>query len=104
MPANGSAATGTGSFTLTPSGLQYDITLRNISGAVISMAHFHHGDVGVSGPVLEPISFNAATLRATGTWTDLTAEERDLLLAGDVYVNVHTNAYPNGEIRGQVNR
>ena len=102
VPPNASMATGTGTFTLTSSGLQYDITLKGLSGSVITGAHFHRGAVGVSGPVLEPISFNTTTLRATGTWTDLTAGERDDLLAGRVYVNVHTNAYPNGEIRGQL--
>lgn len=104
VPLVVTTATGTGSFTLTSAGLQYDITLRNLSGSVITGAHFHRGDVGVNGPVLEPISFNTTTLRATGTWTDLTAEERSLLLAGDVYVNVHTVARPDGEIRGQVIR
>lgn len=102
-PANASAATGTGTFTFTANGLQYDISVRNMSGSAITGAHFHHGDVGVAGPVVEPITFNSAG-RATGTWADLTAEERDQLLAGDIYVNVHTNAYPNGEIRGQVVR
>jgi hypothetical protein len=103
-PPTSSSATGTGTFTLTSSGLQYDITLRGLSGSVITGAHFHHGDIGVAGPVVEPITFNASTLRATGTWTDLTAEERSELLDGDVYVNVHTAAYPDGEIRGQVLR
>ena len=104
VPPVVTSATGTGSFTLTSTGLQYDITLRNLSGAVITGAHFHRGDVGVSGPVVEPITFNTTTLRATGTWTDLTAEERSLLLDGDIYVNVHTVARPDGEIRGQVIR
>lgn len=103
-PAVSTAATGTGTFTLTSAGLQYDITLRNLSGSAITGAHFHRGDVGVAGPVVEPIVFNTATLRATGTWTDLTAEERSLLLDGDIYVNVHTVARPDGEIRGQVIR
>lgn len=104
VPLVVTTATGTGSFTLTSAGLQYDITLRNLSGSTITGAHFHRGDTGVNGPVIENLSFNTTTLRAMGTWADLTAEERSLLLAGDVYVNVHTNAYPNGEIRGQLVR
>ena len=104
VPSVSTSATGTGTFTLTTTGLQYDITVRNLSGSVITGAHFHRGDVGVSGPVIEPITVNQTTLRATGTWTDLTAEERSLLLDGDVYVNIHTVAHPNGEIRGQVVR
>ncbi len=104
VPLVVSSATGTGSFTLTSAGLQYDLTLRSISGSTITGAHFHRGTVGVNGPVLEPITFNQTTLRASGTWTDLTSEERSLLLDGDVYVNVHTVANPNGEIRGQLVR
>jgi hypothetical protein len=102
VPPNVSMATGTGTFTLTSNGLQYDLTLKGLSGSVITGAHFHRGAAGVAGPVVEPITINTSTLRTTGTWTDLTAGERDDLLAGRIYVNVHTNAYPNGEIRGQV--
>jgi hypothetical protein len=97
-----SSATGTGTFVLTSAGLQYDITLRNLSGSMITMSHFHNGAPGVSGPVIEPITFVGN--RATGTWTDMTSDERNLLLNGNIYVNVHTPAYPNGEIRGQVVR
>jgi hypothetical protein len=104
VPPNVSMATGTGTFTLTSNGLQYDITLKGLSGSVITGGHFHRGAAGVSGPVVEPITVNTGTLRATGTWTDLTTGERDDLLAGRIYVNIHTNAYPNGEVRGQVTR
>jgi len=93
-------ATGTGTFVLTAAGLQYDITVRNLSGALITGAHFHFGAPGVSGPVIEPIIFS--DMHASGTWTGLTAEERDDILNGLIYVNVHTQLYPNGEIRGQV--
>ncbi len=103
VPPVVTTAAGTGSFTLTSTGLQYDITLRNMSGSAITGAHFHLGSPGVNGGVLEPINFNGG-LRATGTWTNLTPEERDYLLGEEVYVNVHTNAYPDGEIRGQVER
>lgn len=102
VPAVISPATGTGTFTLTATGLQYDITVRGISGSLITGAHFHRGDVGAEGAVIEPITFSG--LRATGTWSDLTNEERILLLDGDVYVNIHTNANPDGEIRGQIVR
>jgi hypothetical protein len=101
VPAVVSPASGTGTFTLSSTGLQFDITVRNLSGSVITGAHFHQGDVGVEGGVLEPITFNS-NLRAIGTWEGLTAEERNLLIDGSVYVNVHTVAHPDGEIRGQV--
>ncbi len=101
VPPVASAATGTGTFRLTASGLQYDITVKNLSGSVITGAHFHKGGSGVSGPVVEPITMSGTT-HAAGTWSNLTTEERNDLLNGNIYVNVHTIAYPNGEIRGQV--
>lgn len=102
VPSVSTSATGTGSFTLTSSGLQYDITVRGMSGSAITGAHFHLGAAGISGPVVEPITFSG--LRAIGTWTGLTAQERDDILDGRIYVNIHTAANPNGEIRGQVEK
>ncbi len=102
VPSVSTSSTGSGSFTLTANGLQYDIMLSTISGSMITGAHFHRGATGINGPVVETLSFT--NLRATGTWTNLTAQERDDILDGRIYVNVHTNANPNGEIRGQVER
>lgn len=99
VPPTLSPAVGTGTFTLTPNGLSYDITVQNLQG-VLTSAHFHLGREGVSGPVIEPITFSGN--RATGIWTGLSQEERNQLLDGEIYVNVHTDVYPNGEIRGQV--
>ncbi len=103
VPSVSTSATGSGTFTLTSNGLQYDIQLSTISGSLITGAHFHRGAAGVNGAVVENITFNS-NLRATGTWTNLTAQERDDILDGRIYVNVHTNAHPDGEIRGQVER
>ena len=100
-PAVVTSAMGTGSFVLTMSGLQYDITVRGLSGSQITAAHFHNGLTGVAGPVLQPITFTGT--HATGTWV-LSATDRNLLLDGKVYVNVHSNQYPNGEIRAQLHQ
>lgn len=100
VPATLTLASGSGTFTLSSSGLQYDISLRSLTGSAITGAHFHLGAAGVNGPVIEPIAFNG--LRAKGAWADISPAERDALLSGKIYVNVHTNTYPNGEIRGQV--
>ncbi len=99
VPSVSTLASGTGTFSLTYAGLQYDITVAGLSGSIVG-AHFHHAAVGVSGPVIEPLTFNGN--RATGTWTDLTASERHDILHGAIYINVHSQEYPNGEIRGQV--
>ncbi|HEX2962881.1 MAG TPA: CHRD domain-containing protein [Ignavibacteriales bacterium] len=98
--------TGGGHFILTPSGLQYYITIAGIDS--IAGAHFHMAPMGVSGPIVHPITFDS-TFTAQGTW-DLTPEQGSgmttdmitALLEGNIYVNVHTRRYPAGEIRGQL--
>jgi len=102
VPSVTTPGAGSGTFTLTENGLLYDITVRNLTGGTITAAHFHRAAAGVSGPVVEPITFT--NNRATGTWIDLTPEERHDILEGRIYVNVHNAKYPDGEIRGQIVR
>lgn len=99
VPLTASLGTGTASYTLQSDGLRYDITVQNLSSSITD-AHFHLGAPGVSGSALFPITFNNNS--ASGVWTNLTNDQRNAILAGNVYVNVHTITYPNGEIRGQV--
>ncbi len=101
------AGNGSGKFTLSADGssLSYEVTINGLSGA-ISASHFHNAVTGVNGPVVRNISFVGNT--STGTWpsTDATQPFTPAfvaeLLAGKLYVNVHTAANPGGEIRGQV--
>ena len=104
-------ATGTGSFTLKSSSsgtvteLEYHITVAGLSGS-IAAAHFHNAATGTNGGIVRDISFNGNT--AEGSWKSddtnqpLTSALLAELLAGRLYVNVHTGANPGGEIRGQV--
>jgi len=100
VPIVVTAMTGSGTFTLTSAGLQYDIRVSNVSGSTLTAAHFHRGAAGVNGPVIQSITVTGT--RFTGTWTNLTEQDRNDLLNGSIYVNLHTQANPNGEIRGQV--
>lgn len=98
-----SAMTGSGTFTLTTTGVQYDIVISGagtFSGSTITGAHFHRGAAGVNGPVVHPITVTGTHF--TGTWTNLTEQDRNDLINGNIYVNIHTQAHPDGEIRGQV--
>lgn len=88
--------------------LDYQISVENLSGPPIS-AHFHHGPPNQAGPIVKTISLQQLDNRwyGEGQWkaTDsepLTLEYLQMLLSGNIYVNVHTNLNPNGEIRGQL--
>jgi hypothetical protein len=65
-------------------------------------AHFHSGARGTTGPIvidLGPVSGNSG--KSTGAMGLTDAEELDLR-AGNWYINVHSDAFPGGEIRAQM--
>ena len=73
----------------------------------VTQAHIHEGAPGVNGPVLhwlyDPAGVNApgGPLPVSGSFT-VTQEVADDLMAGNLYVNVHTSDNSGGEIRGQL--
>jgi hypothetical protein len=72
--------------------------------APATMAHFHGpAAAGKNAPVLVWISKKGEPVASpiTGQAT-LTPEQAQQFSAGDWYINVHTQAHPAGEIRGQV--
>jgi hypothetical protein len=82
-----------------------DVTQVNITCAhdVVdaSAAHIHRGAPGVAGPIVFNLG-DPSTSPFFASWADLTPREIADLLAGDLYVNIHSNANPTGEIRGQI--
>ncbi|MCU0427556.1 MAG: CHRD domain-containing protein [Candidatus Kapabacteria bacterium] len=80
--------------------LTYTFAFARLSGSPTA-AHFHLGGRGVANPA--PAQTIAITGNyVTGTWNNPTAAQLDSLLAGKIYVNIHTMQFPGGEIRGQV--
>jgi hypothetical protein len=105
-------ATGNAYFEGSSAALRYHITVSNITG--MTAAHIHRGSPAEAGPILRTLFMPTAPTGAvngtltTGafTTTDGSQITMDSLLVlmrnGNAYVNVHTTANPDGEIRGQV--
>lgn len=98
---NGSPATGIGVFNLDPvaNTLHFNIGYSGLIGTP-TVAHIHGPAIpGVPAGILFP--FPNASSPIVGTWNYPDALEADIL-EGRTYVNIHTDAFPDGEIRGQI--
>ncbi|MDR3494431.1 MAG: CHRD domain-containing protein [Ancalomicrobiaceae bacterium] len=101
VPATTSKGTGTLAATYDSSTklLTWKGAYTGLSGAATA-AHFHGpAAIGKSAPVEVPLTAIASPFDGKATLTDAQAKD---LMAGMLYINVHTAANPNGEIRGQV--
>ncbi|MBO9499971.1 MAG: CHRD domain-containing protein [Novosphingobium sp.] len=70
----------------------------------ITAAHIHKGGPGETGAPVVPLA--TPTDGTAGACVQVTAEVSAALLAnpGGYYVNVHTRAFPQGAIRGQLSK
>ncbi len=81
--------------------LTWKITYSDLSGPA-TMAHFHGpADPGKNAGVAVPITALASPMEGSATLTEAQAAE---LMAGKLYVNIHTAENKAGEIRGQVKK
>jgi hypothetical protein len=100
VPPVPSDATGSATFVLSAdrTRVTYAIT-HTVANA--TEAHVHLGAGGLAGPVVYPLTPIAASM--TGTIA-LNPGDADNFEQGMFYVNVHSQLYPDGEIRGQIMR
>lgn len=103
LPNPASSASGSGelTFNLIDGSVTGGVT---IAGIAATMAHIHDGFAGATGPVIVNFVQSSSDPNRWDAQAGamLTAEQIDGLLAGRLYVNVHSAAYPAGEIRGQI--
>jgi hypothetical protein len=101
VPANASTATGEAS-------LVYDSISKVFTLSVThtipnpTNGHIHKAPAGVSGGVIFPFASFTSPISYTSPVLDAT-QQADLK-ANLYYVNIHTAAFPGGEIRGQLIR
>jgi hypothetical protein len=100
VPPVQSTGTGTGTITVNDD--------KSVSGSVTTkgvkatMAHIHEAAPGQNGGVVIPL-----TKKGDNEWTvpadaKLTDAQYQAYKAGNLYVNVHSDAHKSGEIRGQL--
>jgi hypothetical protein len=114
-PGEGTKQGGTGG--MTGETLRYTLNVKDIKN--VTAAHLHMGGKGSSeGPVIAPLftgpkkagEFSGLLAEGTISGKDLKGplsgksvqELAKMIEDGNVYVNVHTEKHPAGEIRGQV--
>lgn len=91
--------------------IRYKLEVEGLSNVLF--AHIHVGPPGVNGPII----FNLATAPFTEVEGELTAADLapapaqgvadfadaiEIIESGGTYANVHTAAFPGGEVRGQI--
>ena len=115
QPVVETKASGSGTFVLNVNGsntLDYRIEVDNIEGLLslpadtqpTSSAHIHRAGAGANGEIeifLSPAVPTGPPFVWEGT-AFLSDELLDALLAGELYVNVHTAENAAGEVRGQI--
>ena len=117
-PAVKTKAKGDAEFKLGKDGkeLSYKLKVKNIVN--VSAAHIHKGKKGENGPVIANLfagpkkegNFKGDLADGMIMEKDLMGELQgkpfdaliQLIKSGGAYVNVHTDAHPDGEIRGQI--
>lgn len=103
MPPNTSRATGQGEFqfnTVTHQ-LTFAIVYDDLSGPATA-GHIHGpGGPRTNAPAI--VAFGVPDSPINGTAT-LTSAQAAALVAGELYVNIRTARYRDGEIRGQITK
>ena len=72
------------------------------TGMAGTAAHVHEGAVGKNGPVVITLSKSSDGIWAVPEGAKLTDAQYESYKAGNLYVNVHSAANKNGEIRAQL--
>lgn len=72
-----------------------------IEGAVTDI-HIHSGFAGESGPILATLVEREDGSYEVPDSTVLTAAQKASFEQGGLYVNIHTDIFPDGEVRGQL--
>ena len=99
VPPAASSGSGSGSIRVAEDGsVSGSVSTTGVQG---TMAHIHQGAKGMNGPVIVPLTKSGDTYTVPAN-AKLNASQMQALKAGNLYVNVHSDKYKGGEVRGQL--
>jgi len=94
-------ASGNGTITVTDDkSVSGSVTTSAIAGTA---AHIHEAGRGQNGPVAVALTKTSNNMWSVPPGTKLSDGQYQSYKAGHLYVNVHSEAHKDGEIRGQLN-
>lgn len=100
VPPVQTSASGAGSITVAADGaVAGSVKTTGVAG---TMAHIHMAAAGKNGPVIVPLTKGGDGVWAVPAGAKLTPEQLKAYQAGELYVNVHSDAHKGGEIRAQL--
>jgi len=100
VPAVNTTARGQGAVKVADDGaVSGSVTTSGITGTA---AHIHSAAAGKNGPVVVPLQKGNDGSWSVPSGAKLTPDQLKMFKEGELYVNVHSTAHPDGEIRGQL--
>ena len=100
VPPVQTSAAGSGTITVNDDmSVSGSVTTTGVKG---TMAHIHEAAPGKNGGVAIPLEMKSENEWAVPAGAKLTDAQYKSYKAGDLYVNVHSDANKGGEIRGQL--
>ena len=104
VPAVTTTATGSGYALVNSMTYALEVVVNTEGVDDATAAHIHTGAAGENGDVLVGLEQSADDM---GMWmtpadTMIDIDTYDVLISGGHYVNIHTPANPDGELRGQI--